>query len=879
MKTTLLKLFRSTVLLSCSLTSFPPVSFAQSPALPPTADFQAELVNGTGKWSLVFDTLPGYGYTVEESQDLVSWTPAGNGMFYGNGSQQKCYICDGPMPPAPSSGNGGITPPTTPTWTLQDLQFVLQLQSNNGSPYYRLKRPAYTPNGGTSELAVWDEIITGSLPAQDEGSRTFPLLEWNDTTTHTMYWVTVTTQTSSDPIDPDTYETTPEQAADTQVFQAIKAQLIARLAAPDVVVGPHVPTPHKFARLKRTELDVNQNLLWDWWELGNGFAPFSLAGQVGYGDPNGDDDHDGLTNQQEQAGGTFAQDPDTDKDGFLDGEDSNAKDPTIHPPATTYLIMAHRKVDLTQNSPAYTQYKTTNWGDIFPSQDFSQSPYTSIGALVAELATISYPENQSDKALKGLMGDSVVDAYVTRSTYGATAQVTGWVDQARCWLVHKPIESVDTTAEFFTTTARTLMFATTYGDPVKVTLTVPAGKTLSEHFDLEPATTPEPIPTDFWLVASKEISPGLTIFSGQNATAPVTDDKKVTVGAFTVANLNDTDGDDIVDKYDNEVKVASNNVPSATGKLDEVDLMKLVISGPSRGKMRLKVVNGSIKLWEKSTKETAITLTDGTLVVEAANLPKTVWIEATAISATVRDIELKVGHEDPTGKFTDDLAKVKATAVWVAPTANGVHITGNQLPDDADNQPIINTFNNQLGAAFGARLSGQGASQTADYSIGFEFLVSPAGVGSESDVVFDISRKRESASWLMNPNLVWTANPPVPLPSGDLVNDDSTNEDEDSDPLHNHIYSVDNPATLIGKFTSLPVNRVVKRANFKEFVRIKFDGVPFKNRNADVEGSRCSVNRLWNIRSDLSRDANNSWIFTPGENTVGLGNDPLGAHP
>lgn len=374
MKTTLVKLFRAAFFLGCLLVLCPTASFAQSQAPPPTADFQAALVNGTGKWSLVFDTLPGYGYTVEESQDLENWTPAGNGMFYGNGSQQKCYICDGPMPPSESTGNGGVNPPATPTWSLRDLQFVLQLQSDNGSPSYRLKRNAYTPIGGTAELDAWDAIVTEALPSQNEGSRMFSLLEWNDVTTHTMYWVSVTTQTSFDPIDPDTYPTTPEQAGDMQVFQAIKAQLIARLAAPDVVVGPHVPTPHKFARLKRTELDVNQNLLWDWWELGNGFAPFSLPGQAGYGDPNGDADQDGLTNQQEQAGGTLAQDPDTDKDGFLDGEDSDAKDPTIHPPATTYLIMAHRKLHLAQSSPAYRQYKTTNWGETFPPQDFSESP-------------------------------------------------------------------------------------------------------------------------------------------------------------------------------------------------------------------------------------------------------------------------------------------------------------------------------------------------------------------------------------------------------------------------------------------------------------------------------------------------------------------------
>lgn len=149
----------------------------------------------------------------------------------------------------------------------------------------------------------------------------------------------------------------------------------------------------------------------------------------------------------------------------------------------------------------------------------------------------------------------------------------------------------------------------------------------------------------------------LTIHNGHGAAQPVPEKDEETLGAFTVANLNDTDGDGTVDNGDNTVK------KGAAGE-DEEDLMKLIVKGPNLGRMKVTVVSGNVEFWEKSTKETKIAKQGNAIFIDGADLPKTLWVEATNHSNVLRDIELKLGFEAPDGTLTDDLDKVKATAVW-----------------------------------------------------------------------------------------------------------------------------------------------------------------------------------------------------------------------
>ncbi len=471
----------------------PASTSGQLPPPPPVAVFQAELVNGIGKWSLQFETIPGYGYTVEQSQDLEHWDSAPNGLFYGNGNGQKCYICDGPMPPLQTSGTGGGTPPPTPSWNLQELEFVLQLQTDNGSPTFRLKRPAYTPIGATGPLAAWDQICSQALPAQTDGTRSFYLLEWADAATHTMYWVNVVTQCSTDPIDPDSEPTTPEQAGEYQVFQAIKAQLIARMAAPDVAAGPPVPSPHKFARLKRTEIDVNQNGLWDWWELAHSYQPFALAGQVGYADGGADDDADGLTNAQELALGTDPHIRDTDGDGFLDGEDTDPTNPDKHPDPVTYIVVATKRVSISDGSPTFSENFTSN---CLPNHAWTFTHLPEVTKLKQDLGLFLLPEDAQSPSLDNAEGDMSASGSITKLTSNEGTYYTGHLEAARVWLVHKPIEKFDVAQKFLkiTTNVGPGITDPELTTPEEVTLTVPKGDTQSPPEELEP--TPTAVVTD-----------------------------------------------------------------------------------------------------------------------------------------------------------------------------------------------------------------------------------------------------------------------------------------------------------------------------------------------------------------------------------------------
>ena len=152
--------------------------------------------------------------------------------------------------------------------------------------------------------------------------------------------------------------------------------------------------------------------------------------------------------------------------------------------------------------------------------------------------------------------------------------------------------------------------------------------------------------------------PELRIFYGLEGNyggQEVTGSAKTRKGAVTVANLNNTDGDMDIDNVDNDVSVNING----NGR-DEVDLMKLIIdvSGTLPGLCKDVVTltyGGNIKFWEKKTKGTEIT----NLSFLVSTLPRTIWVEAFAISTSYKDIEIILWD-----KNNKELDKVKATAIW-----------------------------------------------------------------------------------------------------------------------------------------------------------------------------------------------------------------------
>jgi len=134
----------------------------------------------------------------------------------------------------------------------------------------------------------------------------------------------------------------------------------------------------------------------------------------------------------------------------------------------------------------------------------------------------------------------------------------------------------------------------------------------------------------------------LEIYDGQNGSAVPEADEE-TKGAFTVANLNDTDDDGTDDQNDADVP-------------GEQDLMKLILKKPEPdlgGQVTLTLPS-SVKLWKSADKaigeETSTTFS-------TADLPLTRWVESRQQSGVLRDLVLEMEYHDC--KDT-----VKATAIW-----------------------------------------------------------------------------------------------------------------------------------------------------------------------------------------------------------------------
>jgi hypothetical protein len=385
----------------------------------------------------------------------------------------------------------------------------------------------------------------------------------------------------------------------------------------------------------------------------------------------------------------------------------------------------------------------------------------------------------------------------------------------------------------------------------------------------------------------------LSIWHGQNGQLvdglgaplpPVTN--KIDFGAVTVANINDSDGNGTSDHL-------QTNVPG------EKDLMKLTISGfkGAKGKARLTITSGSVKFWATNSKMTEIPRTGSYLEfdVPTQGLDKTVWVEATAVSPSLRSIVLTLGYAEGS-TIINNIDVAKATAIWVEPLTaadnpdKAIRITGTSLSPQCTDPDIVLQFqyvhNSKFGIFNALNLT---PSNDFSYSIGFGFRIKPDNVASIPGPIFDMSRQKETAVWIkLNNQWVFDEMSDYSFPSGDLANDDGTRGDEDNIPMNNKIYSIDNPKIPLINNPSL--TRIVKRGNFNEFVRVRFDGVQFIHNfpaageydYGSIQGSRCSPFQKWKMRGDITRRANGTYIKTAGaQNVIGgvVTHESLGTHP
>ena len=368
----------------------------------------------------------------------------------------------------------------------------------------------------------------------------------------------------------------------------------------------------------------------------------------------------------------------------------------------------------------------------------------------------------------------------------------------------------------------------------------------------------------------------LTIFNGQNG-RQVPHPQNLSVGAFTVANLNDTDGDAVEDNWDDIVDIIT---PELAGKA-EVDLMKLVIHRPENYDGMSPVVvttsTNSIKFWTEPTKVECLNpeFLHMSVWFAAGESERTVWVEMTAPSSQVRLDRITatyMGIEDSaavTGIWTQIIDYELTTRPARTMIENGVQIQG-----VLDEEPW-----SRLQRVVGRIVQIYGGTGPRPLTLenGLANVIVqawepvPVGILEEPTVKFVIARRADVMSRVRRENgtisdLVRDIYPSDP----DFANDtgDSASDNEQAGDL---LFVVDTPGLprppVSGTFI-----RIALRFNMEEFVRVNVNGsVPDGDGNIASRGSDYFP---WFSHSYITRPTTvDSWTTPSTYNVMGTGND------
>ncbi|MHC5058045.1 MAG: hypothetical protein ACYTKD_25575 [Planctomycetota bacterium] len=195
------------------------------------------------------------------------------------------------------------------------------------------------------------------------------------------------------------------------------------------------------------------------------------------------------------------------------------------------------------------------------------------------------------------------------------------------------------------------------------------------------------------------------------------------VGAFTVANLNDTNGDGYPDNDDTHRPVTKN------GNLgrDEQYLMKLTLWKPCHdmgGSVRLTVVSGNVKFWPDETKSGG-EITDLEIPVSTFSGDSlTWWVEAREPTTELQGIKLKYEYRpEGAADYLGAHDVVTATAIWVA-SSEDYHVYG---------IPALETLTDNLSYNQVLARMPQDFSGGTDSDAAFEFLKEWKNQNCDSD--------------------------------------------------------------------------------------------------------------------------------------------------
>ncbi len=364
----------------------------------------------------------------------------------------------------------------------------------------------------------------------------------------------------------------------------------------------------------------------------------------------------------------------------------------------------------------------------------------------------------------------------------------------------------------------------------------------------------------------------LTIYYG-NSAAAVPDDLEESVGAFTVANLNDTDGDGQVDAWDEDGVIAT-----AQGE-NEVDLMQLVIHKPVPdlgGSVWLTVSDPTtVRLWEEPTKVNEIVMDMyGELEFSTSELPKTLWVELTSPSNWLRDVQISTNYQEYGGDT------VTATGVWASLTACAygdasyadliMQAPWCEVVPGQDPQPLMEDIGGTGLRPVPTEVFGV---DSVLNSMWMCFTVSPPGIQEVQYVSFDVTRRVETRVWKLDaqksviPPAVHEEDFP---PKNEEANDDAVGETDESDEpnANQHMFAVDAPGPTHAWLLPGP-QYCVSRFNAEEFVRFAY-GVTVEGNG--WQGSRCSGKFEWHVNHTLQDDGSGHWMRdATGVNDVGPG--------
>jgi hypothetical protein len=383
-------------------------------------------------------------------------------------------------------------------------------------------------------------------------------------------------------------------------------------------------------------------------------------------------------------------------------------------------------------------------------------------------------------------------------------------------------------------------------------------------------------------------------------------------GAFTVANLNDSNVNGQVDADDPVVDVNS-NYPLTSG---EVDLMRLLLTKPMPipGKSVTLTVTppacNKVQIWTLPNKggdpanpSPAILVADSMAATATfpvdANFPEELWVELCTPSDTVGDVTI-------TMEYAGAKDTVSATGTWAQSAANAPYWptgyfmnTGNTLPGDCDAKLLRHLFTingSTLGLvdnkAMGINAVRGGVpvplmtTTNAELS---KFTTMPTGLTpfvTLGIVSFDVTRSAEVEWSIGSPNF----NPspyvkylPAP-PWLDMANDENPqtlNQDNDNDLVWDkggkatdNLYAIDHPgpnpwystAGGVKIWNANPANEYiltdfVGRYNLFDFVRIK-TGTSVWTLGPGLQGSRASVYYFWHNMIHIRPAGGPPWTTT-----------------